>query len=175
LQEVRPPTTKAGGQWSDERARVLQKPFRAKEPQHFFLTNDGLNRPKKTTEENACFGTNRRPHMSKYVMPRQAVKIQTKRITDWNSFHLVFAETMGFPDFYGRNMNAWIDCMSSVNDGMTRFTVAPGELFDLEIADTKDFAQRLPEIFQAFIESAAFVNWRRLENRESPILALILL
>ena len=96
-------------------------------------------------------------------MPFQTARVQTKRITDWESFHSVFAETMGFPDFYGRNMNAWIDCMTYFDDNMTRFTVPPGELFHLEVADTKDFAQRLPEIFQAFIECAAFVNWRRQE------------
>ena len=87
----------------------------------------------------------------------------------------MFDETMGFPAFYGRNMNAWIDCLAYFDDGMTRFTVAPGELFHLEVADTKDFAQRLSEIFQAFIECAAFVNWRRLEKGEPPILALVLL
>jgi RNAse (barnase) inhibitor barstar len=108
-------------------------------------------------------------------MTSQAVRLQTKSITDWDSFHSVFAETMGFPEFYGRNMNAWIDCMTGFDDGMTRFTIAPGELFHLEVADTKDFAQRLPEIFQAFIECAAFVNWRRVEQGERPVLALVLL
>jgi RNAse (barnase) inhibitor barstar len=108
-------------------------------------------------------------------MPLHAARVQTKRITDWDSFHSEFAETMGFPEFYGRNMNAWIDCMTYFNDRMTRFTVPPGELFHLEVADTKDFAQRLPEIFQAFIECAAFVNWRRQEMGEPPILALVLL
>ena len=108
-------------------------------------------------------------------MIAQTARVQTKNITDWESFHSVFAETMGFPAFYGRNMNAWIDCMTGFDDGMTRFTMVPGELFHLEVADTKDFAKRLPEIFQAFIESAAFVNWRRLEVGEPPILALVLL
>jgi|SRR6516164_5006408 RNAse (barnase) inhibitor barstar len=107
-------------------------------------------------------------------MSSQCATVQTKRITDWDSFHSVFAETMGFPDFYGRNMNAWIDCMTYPNDGMTRFSVAPGDLFHLEVADTKDFAERLPEIFQAFIECAAFVNWRRNEKGEPAILALVL-
>jgi RNAse (barnase) inhibitor barstar len=107
-------------------------------------------------------------------MTFQTVRAQTKSITDWASFHSVFAETMGFPEFYGRNMNAWIDCMTGFDDGMTRFTVAPGELFHLEVADAKDFAHRLPEIFQAFIESAAFVNSRRVEQGEPPVLALVL-
>jgi len=109
------------------------------------------------------------------AMTSQAARLQTKGITDWDSFHSVFAETMGFPEFYGRNLNAWIDCMTGFDDGMTRFTVAPGELFHLEVADTKEFAQRRPEIFQAFIECAAFVNGRRAEQGEPPVLALVLL
>jgi len=109
------------------------------------------------------------------AMISQTARIQTKNITDWDTFHSVFAETMGFPDIYGRNLNAWIDCMTYFDDGMTRFTVAPGDMFHLEVADTKDFAERLPEIFQAFIECAAFVNSRRHEKGEPPILALILL
>ena len=108
-------------------------------------------------------------------MTLQAARVQTKSITDWDSFHSVFAETMGFPSFYGRNMDAWIDCMTGFDDGMTRFTVAPGELFHLEIADAADFQRRVPEIFQAFIECAAFVNSRRIERGEPPVLALILL
>lgn len=38
-----------------------------------------------------------------------AIPIPTNRITDWHTFHEVFAATLGFPDYYGRNMNAWID------------------------------------------------------------------
>lgn len=34
------------------------------------------------------------------------VKLDTRRITDWDTFHDVFAEVFGFPGFYGRNMNA---------------------------------------------------------------------
>src|SRR4051812_34199291 len=107
-------------------------------------------------------------------MTQQTVRLQTNSITDWDSFHSVFAATMGFPAFYGRNMNAWIDCMTGFDDGMTRFTVTPGELFHLEVADSKDFAQRLPEISQAFIEGASFVNSRRIERGEQPVLALVL-
>jgi RNAse (barnase) inhibitor barstar len=33
------------------------------------------------------------------------VSIPTLRISDWDSFHSVFAEVFGFPDFYGRNMD----------------------------------------------------------------------
>jgi Barstar (barnase inhibitor) len=44
------------------------------------------------------------------------VDIPTDRIIDWNSFHDVFSELLGFPEFHGRNMNAWIDCLTDVDD-----------------------------------------------------------
>ena len=31
------------------------------------------------------------------------VSVHASRITDWDSFHDIFAETFGFPGFYGRN------------------------------------------------------------------------
>jgi len=109
------------------------------------------------------------------AMKSHSARIETKHIDDWSIFPSVFAGTMGFPEFYGRNMNAWIDCLTYMNDGMTHFNVTPGELFHMEVADSKDFAQRLPEIFQAFIECSAFVNSRRIDAGEQPVLALILL
>ena len=36
---------------------------------------------------------------------------------------------------YGRNMNAYVDCVTIIDDDMTRFPVALGELFHLELAD----------------------------------------
>ena len=57
------------------------------------------------------------------------VKLDTARIADWDSFHDVCAQALGFPGFYGRNMNAWIDCMTSLDeprDGMTRVHAPKG-------------------------------------------------
>ena len=79
-------------------------------------------------------------------MTSQAIRLQTKSITGWDSFHSEFAETLGFPDFYGRNMNAWIDCMTCLDDagaGMTTVTVSPGEIFHLEVTDAADFQKRV--------------------------------
>lgn len=44
------------------------------------------------------------------------VRIDARRIVDLDSFHDVFAEAFGFFGGYGRNMDAWIDCMSSLDD-----------------------------------------------------------
>lgn len=111
-------------------------------------------------------------------MATQSATLDSKRITDWESFHSVFAELMGFPGFYGRNMDAWIDCMSYLdapNAQMTSRNVEPGEQFRLEIIDTEGFQQRLPDIFGALITCTAYVNCRFTDRGEPPILALILL
>jgi hypothetical protein len=76
------------------------------------------------------------------------VKILAGRITNWATFHDIFAEVLGFPDFYGRNMDAWIDCLSYVDDldaGMTTITVTPGEVLTLQREGVDRFARRCPE------------------------------
>jgi hypothetical protein len=103
------------------------------------------------------------------------VVLDTRRITDWESFHSVFAETFGFPDFYGRNMNAWIDCMTALDapaDGMTTVHAPPGHVLVLQLESVKDFVVRCPEQYAAIVECSAFVNWRRIELGYEPVLAL---
>ena len=94
------------------------------------------------------------------------------QIKDWESFHATFAQTLGFPDFYGRTMDAWIDCPIYEDDGMTDFPVGPGDVLTLQLEDCKDFRDRCPEIYEALIDCAAFVNWSRIKMGCRPILAL---
>jgi RNAse (barnase) inhibitor barstar len=49
----------------------------------------------------------------------RTVKIPTKQIVDWNSFHATLKEALAFPDFYGRNGNAFIDCLTYDDDQMS--------------------------------------------------------
>ncbi len=103
------------------------------------------------------------------------LKIETSRIQDWETFHDVFAEAFGFPGFYGRNMDAWIDCMSYLDDpdsGMTSINCDKGDFLVLELTDAKDFKARCPEQFDAIVECAAFVNFRNLDVGENPLLML---
>ena len=100
------------------------------------------------------------------------VKVDTRRIRDWDTFHAVFAEAFGF---YGRNMNAWIDCLTSLDEpahGMTTVHAPSGGVVALELEHVDDFSRRCPEQYAAVVECAAFVNWRRIEAGESPVLAL---
>jgi len=105
------------------------------------------------------------------------IKIPADQIKDWDSFHAVFQSTLGFADFYGRNMNAWIDCMTYIDDppsGMTEVAVPEGEVLTLRIDDAPDFRRRCPEQYDALIECSAFVNYRRMERGGAPVLALML-
>lgn len=108
-------------------------------------------------------------------MASTLVKIDLDRISDWQTFHDVFAEALGFPDFYGRNMNAWIDCMYSIDepaDGLTSVHAPPGGFLVLQLESVADFAARCPELYDAIVECTAFVNYGRIKAGEEPVLAL---
>jgi hypothetical protein len=102
------------------------------------------------------------------------VRIDTTKIRDW-SFHDVFSETLGFPYFYGRNMDAWIDCMTSLDDpaaGMSRIHAPEGGVVTLQLDGVDGFAERCPEQYRAVVDCCAFVNWRRIEVGEPAVLTL---
>ena len=103
------------------------------------------------------------------------ISIDTRRIVDWDSFHDVFAEIFGFPDFYGHNMNAWIDCMTyldEADDGLSRVKVPTGSVLTLKLVHFNDLRSRLPEIGSALIDGIAFVNNRRIEAQEPSVLTI---
>lgn len=104
-----------------------------------------------------------------------SVKIECRNINDWDSFHDEFIRIFGFPDFYGRNMNAWVDYMTSLDspeDGMTKIHCEIGRCLTIEMENIKDFRERCPEQYAAVIECSAFVNWRRNEQGNPSVLAL---
>jgi hypothetical protein len=85
-------------------------------------------------------------------------------------------ERSAFPEFYGRNMDAWIDCMTSVDaaeGGLSSVTVASGEILVLRIDVAFGFRRRCPEQYAALVECSAFVNFRRTESGKAPVLALL--
>jgi hypothetical protein len=102
-------------------------------------------------------------------------KIDCTRIHDWASFHDEFSRVFAFPGFYGRNMDAWIDCMSSLDEpeaGLSGIHCEPGKVLTIELESAKEFRARCPEQYSAIVECAAFVNWRRIERGGQSVLAL---
>ena len=103
------------------------------------------------------------------------VRIDCAAIKSDETFHSAFAEAIGFPGFYGRNMNAWIDCMSYLDEpdsGMTRVTIKPGDVLTLHLEGVQEFSKCCPDLYAALIECSAFVNWRRTSNGENALVAL---
>jgi hypothetical protein len=104
------------------------------------------------------------------------VEIPTDQIVDWKTFHDVFKTVFGFPNFYGANMDAWIDCMSYLDDAgsdMSKITVSKDEVILIKLNNVEHFVQRCKEQFDAFVECLAFVNSRYVEAGGVPILALM--
>jgi RNAse (barnase) inhibitor barstar len=107
--------------------------------------------------------------------PFNIVTIDTSLIDNWEDFHTIFAKVMGFPDFYGRNMNAWIDCMTYIDDPddtMTTIHAPVNGVLVLNLEWMSTFRKRCPEIAKAIEECSAFVNHRRIEVGDPPILVL---
>ncbi|MEL7023238.1 MAG: barstar family protein [Pseudomonadota bacterium] len=102
-------------------------------------------------------------------------KIDCSRITDWPSFHDEFDRVFAFPDFYGRNMDAWNDCMTSIDtpdDGMTSIHCPPGGVLTIELENVDELAGDRVEFLEAIVDGVAFVNFRRIDVGEQPVLAL---
>jgi hypothetical protein len=108
----------------------------------------------------------------------KSVQIASHRIKDWDSFFRVFKEAFGFPDFFGNNMDAWIDCMSdlstTIQKGMTEFEIEHGDKVILDIPEADEWKKRCPDIFEAFIECTSFANYRNLKVGEDAPLLLFL-
>ena len=95
------------------------------------------------------------------------ITIDFNNIKNWDTFHSAFKKGMGFPDFYGANMDAWIDCMSYIDDpssGMSEITVSSNENLNIITVGIENLSKNYPEILKAFIECTAFVNQRFLQS-----------
>ena len=103
------------------------------------------------------------------------IKIDADEIVDAGTFHTVFARTFGFPEFYGRNMDAWIDCMGYLDEPTAEMSVVhvpPGTTLALVLENAASFKVRCPAIFADLVECAAVVNWRCVKAGTNPLLAL---
>ena len=103
------------------------------------------------------------------------VNINCAKIHSMKEFHQVFKSAMGFPDFYGNNMNAWTDCMSWLDDPdakMTNIHVSKGEVLVLNLLCVDDMISHCKTAYEALVDDVAFVNYRRIIDGEDPLLLL---
>lgn len=105
----------------------------------------------------------------------KTIEIDASQITDWNSFHRVFKEKFGFPNFYGENMSAWIDCMTYIDDpdaGMSTTHVVKGDTLLLKLVNTQNFLSEQKEILDTLLEVCAEVNMRKVQEKSETTLAV---
>src|ERR1700733_10828367 len=98
-------------------------------------------------------------------------------IVDWDTLHTACARELGFPEFYGRNGNAWIDCLSYIDDdaGMSRFVLGPSEVLCIEVIDSGVLRKQAPAILHTLSQGTASVNARSFERDGRSRLELVLL
>lgn len=104
------------------------------------------------------------------------IQLDGSTITDWASFHTACKHAFGFPDFYGNNMNAWIDCLSYLrdDDGMSTFRLEPDEILEIEVTGATTLRQRVPDILDELAFCVETINDRYADYGEKPALKLLL-
>lgn len=92
----------------------------------------------------------------------RTVTLDTRSIVDKPTFHAAFASALEFPEFYGRNMDAWIDCMSSLTDEhpLAGFRLGSDECLVLKVPDFRALEERVPEVTRSLVSCTAAVNQR---------------
>ena len=103
------------------------------------------------------------------------VTLDTEQIYNWETFHNQSAKAFGFPVFYGKNLNAWIDCLTYLpdGDGMSQFTLAPCEQLYITLTNFTEFSNAQTEICLVLLECIASVNQRYISNGDIPRLVIV--
>lgn len=102
------------------------------------------------------------------------IQLNGEQITDWESFHDVCADAFGFPEFYGRTIDAWIDCLSYLRDdeNMTKFHLKPDEVLQIVISHSAVLKKAAPDLLEEVAFCIEGINDRYSDYGEKPALAL---
>lgn len=105
---------------------------------------------------------------------KKVISIDFKKINDISSLHDDFKQKLGFPDFYGKNINALIDCLSSMRfpeEGMSELTLKEDETLILEL---KDFSNSNMIIINNLLIAIEEVNKREANRGRTASILLSL-
>lgn len=103
------------------------------------------------------------------------IELNLKGISNIEDLHTLLAKIFGFPDFYGRNYAALVDCLTSIpypEDGMTKIHLSNGdEYIDINI---KGIFNTSYDVVKFLLSAIVDVNNRRIFFHEKPFLRIIL-
>ncbi len=106
------------------------------------------------------------------------IHIDARKLTDAAGLHASLTEALGFPATYGKNLDALIDCLSDLDKpatGMTKVHVFPGQTALLALSHLDETGKNAAKVMaqvQTLNDVVAFVNFRRLESKQPPLLAV---
>lgn len=105
-----------------------------------------------------------------------SVQLDGALIGDWPAFHAACKTAFGFPDFYGNNMDAWVDCLSYLRDdeGMSRFRLGADETLEIEVLHADALRLSAPDILDELAFCIDAINERYADYGEKPALKLVL-
>ncbi|MFZ4545641.1 MAG: barstar family protein [Saprospiraceae bacterium] len=103
------------------------------------------------------------------------LEIDFSNVKDLGSMHQLLKEKFGFPDFYGQNVNALIDCWTSLKNpagGMTKINIGLDEVLNLRVR-ALPFENLL--VLNNFLIAVQSVNERYEELGFPPAITLTLI
>lgn len=104
------------------------------------------------------------------------VTLDGAAIADWNSFHAQAKAVFGFPDFYGNNMDAFVDCLSYLrdDDGMSTVRLGSDEVLQIDILHADTWRAAQPDMLEEVLYCMAGINDRYQDYGEKPALKVTL-
>ena len=82
-------------------------------------------------------------------------------IQTWSELDERWAAALGFPDWYGRNRDAWLDIMSSLDEiGMVQHPFEGRGAILIEVQGAEELVRRRPEVFAELVALTVAANER---------------
>lgn len=102
----------------------------------------------------------------------KTITIDLATVNSQQDLHAAFKEKMGFPDFYGMNWDAWLDCMSDIGEVAERsmtsnILLKKNEELTIILEGAAEFSEQFPELMKHLVEVTASANRRYLNSGEN--------
>ena len=107
----------------------------------------------------------------------RTIRVNGDVLSGKDALHETFARLFRFPEYYGRNMDSWIDCMSDPNlltDAAVHneSEAVVSDTITIKIENYGHLKEAAPQQWIDLIECSAFVNNRFIESGSNRRIAL---
>jgi hypothetical protein len=100
--------------------------------------------------------------------------VDLSAVRSWSDLDELWAEALGFPNWYGRNRDAWLDIMSSLDEiGMVERPFEGRGPILIRVGGVEALADRHPEVLVELVALTAAANERYRHSESGRALALV--